>query len=133
VRSILEGKRVAVVDDSVVRGTTSRKLVGLLKRAGAREVHLRVASPPIVGPCYYGIDTPERRELIAANHTVPEIARFLNVESLGYLSEAGLRAAVRSPDDHCYACFTNRYPIPVPGEAVAEAAPRVQGTVPVVR
>ncbi len=125
VRPILEGKRVVVVDDSVVRGTTSHKLVQLLRRFGVREVHLRVASPPIVGPCFYGIDTPERSELIAARSSMEEIRRHLGVDSLGYLSEEGLRASVRAPGDHCYACFTGRYPVRLVDEDLrreAEAA-----------
>jgi len=122
VRPILEGKRVVVVDDSVVRGTTSRKLVRLLKRAGVKEVHLRVASPPVVGPCFYGIDTPQKAELIAATHSEDEIREYLGVESLGYLSEAGLRAAVASPDSHCYACFTDRYPVPLTDRELREAS-----------
>lgn len=120
VRTILEGKRVVVVDDSVVRGTTSRKLVKLLRRTGVREVHLRISSPPVVGPCYYGIDTPRRSELIAANHDLAEIRRYLGVESLGYLSEAGLRAAVKAPSEHCYACFTGKYPIPLTDKELLE-------------
>jgi len=122
VRPILEGKRVVVVDDSVVRGTTSRKLVRLLKRAGVREVHLRIASPPVVGSCYYGIDTPSREELIAATHPLDAIREYLGVESLGYLSQEGLRAAVATPDDHCYACFTGDYPIPLIDPELREAA-----------
>jgi amidophosphoribosyltransferase len=122
VQSLLRGKRVVVVDDSVVRGTTSRKLVALLRRAGASEVHLRVASPPVVGPCYYGIDTPQREELIAARRPVEEIRRWLGVESLGYLSEAGLRAVVARPRDMCYACFTNRYPVATEENPSATAA-----------
>jgi amidophosphoribosyltransferase len=125
VRPILEGKRVVVVDDSVVRGTTSHKLVRLLKRAGVKEVHLRIASPPIVGPCYYGIDTPERQELIAANSTLEEIQAYLGVASLGYLSEEGLRSAVKAPSEHCYACFTGRYPVRLVDETLRRA---VEGT-----
>jgi amidophosphoribosyltransferase len=113
VRSLLEGKRVAVVDDSVVRGTTSRKLVRLLKRAGVKEVHLRVASPPVVGSCFYGMDTPSREELIAATQPLEKIREYLGVESLGYLSQEGLRGSVSAPDEHCYACFTARYPVPL--------------------
>jgi amidophosphoribosyltransferase len=122
VRTILAGKRVVVVDDSIVRGTTSRKLVRLLKRAGVREVHLRISSPPVVAPCFYGIDTPRREELIGANHDLEEIRAYLGVESLGYLSEAGLRAAVRAPSEHCYACFTAKYPMPLVDEELREAA-----------
>ncbi len=121
VRPILEGKRVVVVDDSVVRGTTSYKLVKLLQRSGVKEVHFRVSSPPIVGPCYYGIDTPERGELIAASSTVEEIRKYLGVASLGYLSEAGLRNAVKAPSEHCYACFTGRYPVPLVDEGLRRA------------
>ncbi len=109
VRSVLEGKRVVVVDDSIVRGTTSRSLVAMLRGAGAGEIHLRVSSPPIGWSCYYGIDTPNRKELIASSHTVEEIRRYLHVDSLGYLSMEGLRSCVQRPDDHCYACFDGRY------------------------
>jgi len=109
VRRILEGKRVVVVDDSIVRGTTSRSLVAMLRAAGAREIHMRVSSPPIGWSCYYGIDTPNRKELIASSHTVDEIRRYLHVDSLGYLSMEGLRSCVSRPDDHCYACFDGKY------------------------
>ena len=115
VRSLLEGKRVAVVDDSIVRGTTSRKLIKLLRRGGAREVHFRVSSPPIQWPCYYGIDTPERRELIASSHTVEEIGKYLNVESLGYLSLEGLKAVQKQSGTFCFACFDGKYPVPFEG------------------
>ena len=111
VRRILDGKRVVVVDDSIVRGTTSRSLVAMLRGAGAREVHFRVSSPPIGWSCYYGIDTPNRRELIASSHTVEEIRRYLHVDSLGYLSMEGLRACVERPDGHCYACFNGDYSV----------------------
>jgi amidophosphoribosyltransferase len=123
VTPILKGKRVIVVDDSIVRGTTSRKLVKLLRRAGVKEVHFRVSSPPVVGPCFYGIDTPSREELIGANHTLEEIKSYLGVESLGYLSEAGLRAAVSAPSEHCYACFTGKYPIALLDEELRIAQP----------
>jgi len=113
VREILEGKRVAVVDDSIVRGTTSRKLVRLLRRAGAREVHFRVGSPPVTHPCFYGIDTPSRRELIGAQKSVEEIRDFLGVDSLGYLSLDGLLACESEPQHYCRACFTGRYPVRV--------------------
>jgi amidophosphoribosyltransferase len=111
VRSILEGKRVAVVDDSIVRGTTSRSLVAMLRGAGAKEVHFRVSSPPIGWSCYYGIDTPNRRELIASSHTVEQIRRYLHVDTLGYLSMDGLRSCVDRPDEHCYACFDGSYSV----------------------
>ena len=123
VTPILKGKRVVVVDDSIVRGTTSRKLVKLLRRAGVKEVHFRVSSPPVVGPCFYGIDTPSREELIGANHSLEEIKSYLGVESLGYLSEAGLRAAVSAPSEHCYACFTAKYPIALLDEELRIAQP----------
>jgi amidophosphoribosyltransferase len=118
VREVLAGRRVVVVDDSIVRGTTSRGLVEMVRRAGAREVHFRVASAPIVGPCYYGIDTPNREELIAAAHGVEEIRDYLGVDSLGYLSMSGmLRASAGDPERFCHACFSNEYPTPVPPDA----------------
>ncbi len=113
VRALLAGRRVAVVDDSIVRGTTSRKLVRLLRRAGAREIHLRVGSPPITHPCFYGIDTPRRGELIAATHDVDGIRRYLEVETLGYLSLEGMLACERDATRFCSACFNGRYPIPL--------------------
>ncbi|MCA3014721.1 MAG: amidophosphoribosyltransferase [Myxococcaceae bacterium] len=115
VRSTLEGKRVVVVDDSIVRGTTSRKIVKMLKDAGAREVHLRISSPPTSWPCYYGIDTPSRKELIAASHTVDEIARYVTADSLAYLSVQGLVTAAgdASGRSFCAACFTGKYPTPL--------------------
>jgi len=115
VREVLEGKRVVVVDDSLVRGTTSKGLVQMIRAAGAREVHFRVASPPITGPCYYGIDTPTKSELIASHHSTEEIRRHLGVETLGYLSLAGmLRAAGGDPSGFCHACFSGQYPTPLP-------------------
>ncbi|MBU8896265.1 amidophosphoribosyltransferase [Corallococcus sp. H22C18031201] len=111
VRSVLKGKRVVVVDDSIVRGTTSRKIVKMLKAAGAVEVHLRISSPPTQWPCYYGIDTPSRQELIASSHTTEEIARYVTADSLGYLSLEGLGAAVDDPtrSTFCTACFSGQY------------------------
>jgi amidophosphoribosyltransferase len=115
VREVLGGKSVVMVDDSIVRGTTTRGLVAMVRAAGAREVHLRVSSPPVTGPCYYGIDTPSREELIAAKLTVPEIARHLGVDSLGYLSLEGMLSAVPDgPDGFCHACFSGDYPTPPP-------------------
>ncbi|MCC6877049.1 MAG: amidophosphoribosyltransferase [Sandaracinaceae bacterium] len=112
VRSVLEGKRVAVVDDSIVRGTTSQKIVRMLREAGAREVHLRISSPPTRWPCFYGIDTPSRGELIASSHSTDEIARFVTSDSLGYLSVEGLHRAVGG-NQYCDACFSGDYPVPV--------------------
>jgi amidophosphoribosyltransferase len=115
VQSTLQGKRVVVVDDSIVRGTTSRKIVKMLRDAGAREVHLRIASPPTAWPCFYGIDTPSRKELIAASHSVEEIARYVTADSLGYLSLPGLHAAAGDPEgrSYCSACFSGKYPTPL--------------------
>jgi amidophosphoribosyltransferase len=111
VRCLLEGKRVILVDDSVVRGTTSRKIVRMVRQAGAREVHLRISCPPTISPCFYGVDTPSVAELIAANNTVEEIRRFVEADSLGYLSMGGLRHAVQDADHNfCYACYTGNYP-----------------------
>jgi amidophosphoribosyltransferase len=104
---------VVVVDDSIVRGSTMKKLVVMLKKAGAKEVHLRICSPPIQFPCFYGIDMPSRGELIASSKTVEEIRQFLGVQSLEYLSIEDLRSVVDGPDSFCYACFTGVYPIPL--------------------
>lgn len=109
--AILKGKRIVVVDDSVVRGTTSKKLIGLVRQAGAKEVHLRIASPPTTGPCYYGVDTPRRKQLIASSQTIEEIRRFVGADSLGYLKVEGLLASVKGEAKHyCAACFDGRYP-----------------------
>lgn len=117
VRELLEGKSVVMVDDSIVRGTTTRGLVAMVRSAGAREVHLRVSSPPITGPCYYGIDTPTREELIAAQLSIPEIAGRLGVDSLAYLSLEGMLAAVpRGPEGFCHACFSGDYATPPPAD-----------------
>jgi amidophosphoribosyltransferase len=110
---VIKGKRVVAVDDSIVRGTTCRKIIKLLRRAGAKEVHLRIASPPIRYPCFFGIDTPTRKELIAATHTLEEIRRYIRVDTLGYLSIEGMLKTVnRSRDEFCTACFDGNYPIP---------------------
>jgi amidophosphoribosyltransferase len=115
VREVLEGKSVVMVDDSIVRGTTTRGLVALIRAAGAKEVHMRVSSAPVTGPCYYGIDTPSREELIAANHTVDEIAKHIGVDTLGYLSLDGMLEAVPSgPHGFCHACFSGDYPTAPP-------------------
>jgi len=111
-REVLDGRRVVVVDDSIVRGTTSRKIVKMVRAAGAREVHVRISSPPIHWPCYYGIDTPTRKELIASSHRVEEIERYLGADSLGYLSLEGmLKATGSDPDQFCHACFTGQYQV----------------------
>ena len=111
VRNLLEGRRVILVDDSIVRGTTSRKIVRMVRSAGAREVHLRISCPPTVSPCFYGVDTPVPAELIAANHSVEEIRKFVEADSISYLSLAGLREAVSDFNhDFCYACYTGDYP-----------------------
>lgn len=116
VRAVVEGRRVVVVDDSLVRGTTSRKIVQMLRTAGAREVHLRISSPPTTHPCYYGIDTPTKSELIASLHSVEEIARYVTCDSLEYLTHEGMMRAVGAEEDgtgYCSACFTGAYPIPL--------------------
>ena len=112
VRYLLQGRRVVLVDDSIVRGTTSRKIVRMVRQAGAREVHVRISCPPTVSPCFYGVDTPTRSELIASNHDVEGIRRFIEADSLGYLSLASLRKAVDDDQRHeyCYACYTGDYP-----------------------
>jgi len=108
---VLRGRRVVLVDDSIVRGTTMRKLVKMVRAAGATEVHLRIASPPVAWPCFYGIDTPSRSELLAASRSVEEMGRSLDVDSLGYLSLDGLRACVEEPGSYCTACFDGQYPV----------------------
>ncbi|HSB62248.1 MAG TPA: amidophosphoribosyltransferase [Vicinamibacteria bacterium] len=113
VRSVLEGNRVVLIDDSIVRGTTSQKIVGMVRSAGAREVHVRISSPPTTGPCHYGIDTPLKSELIAARQSVEEIRRFIAADSLAYLSHEGLLAAVGDGRRYCTACFSGRYPVAV--------------------
>jgi amidophosphoribosyltransferase len=111
VRSLLEGKRVILVDDSIVRGTTSRKIVRMVRNAGAREVHLRISCPPTISPCFYGVDTPRQSELIAANHSLEEIRQFVEADSLAYLSLDALRRAVADErGQYCYACYTGKYP-----------------------
>ncbi len=120
VRKILEGKRVVVVDDSIVRGTTSKKIVKMIKESGAKEVHMRISSPKTIGPCFYGIDTPTRKELIASTHMVDEIKKYITADSLSYLSIEGLKSVVPNPEDYCYACFDNRYPISFPDEELTQ-------------
>src|SRR5437588_2064753 len=111
VRHLLQGKRVVLVDDSIVRGTTSRKIVRMVRQAGAREVHVRISCPPTISPCFYGVDTPTRSELIASNHNVEEIRKFTEADSVGYLSLGSLRKAVADENhEYCYACYTGDYP-----------------------
>jgi amidophosphoribosyltransferase len=115
VRSILDGKRVILVDDSIVRGTTSRKIVRMVRAAGAREVHVRISCPPTISPCFYGVDTPSKGELIAATHTIDEIRAFLEADSVGYLSLEGLMTAVGSArGSYCSSCYTGVYPVEIP-------------------
>lgn len=117
VRNILEGRRVVLIDDSIVRGTTSRKIVKMIKTAGAAEVHVRISCPPTISPCFYGIDTPRRADLIAATHTVEEVRKYIDADSLAYLSLEGLLQSVNSHRDrYCTSCYTGRYPVPFPRE-----------------
>lgn len=117
VRELLEGRSVVMVDDSIVRGTTTRGLVSLVRAAGAREVHMRVSSPPVISPCYYGIDTPRKEELIAATMDHDALTQHLGVDSLGYLSLEGMLSAVPTgPTGYCHACFSGKYPTAVPAE-----------------
>jgi len=115
VRGVVAGKRVVMVDDSIVRGTTSRRIVNMLREAGATEVHVRISSPPIMHPCFYGIDTPTKEELIASSHSIEEIRQMIGADSLAFLSEEGLLEAIGRPKDsplhgQCMACFTGTYP-----------------------
>ncbi len=115
VRSILEGKRVVLVDDSIVRGTTSRKIVRMVRSAGAKEVHMRISCPPTVSPCFYGVDTPRKSELIAATHTLEEIRKYVDADSVAYLSLDGLTGAVRGgQSSYCTSCYTGIYPVAFP-------------------
>lgn len=121
VKKLLEGKRVIVVDDSIVRGTTSKKIVKMLREGGgAREVHVRISSPPTIGPCFYGIDTPTRQELIASTHKIEEIRKYLTADSLSYLSLEGVKRIVHDSDSFCTACFDNNYPVSFPGEHIEQ-------------
>ena len=116
VRDLIEGRRVVLIDDSIVRGTTSQKLVKMMRDAGAREVHMRISCPPTIAPCYYGVDTPTREELIAAHQSVEEIRQYLGADSLGYLSLKGLLSAVGDPhqERYCTSCYTGNYPTSLP-------------------
>ena len=112
VRSLLEGKRIVLIDDSIVRGTTSRKIVRMVRNAGASEVHMRISCPPTISSCYYGVDTPSRKQLIAANKSIDEIRDYIGADSLAYLSLEGLKEACGEgdPTKYCTACYTGNYP-----------------------
>lgn len=120
VRSILQGKRVVLVDDSIVRGTTSRKIVKMIRAAGATEVHMRISCPPTISPCFYGVDTPRRADLIAATHTLEEIRRYIGADTLGYISVEGLLDSVGSGrGSYCTSCYTGKYPVAFPRDEAA--------------
>jgi amidophosphoribosyltransferase len=112
VRKLLEGKRVVLIDDSIIRGTTSRKIVRMIRNAGATEVHMRVSCPPTISPCFYGVDTPSKKELIAANQTIDEIRAYIGADSVAYLSLDGLKKACADGEKttYCTACYTGTYP-----------------------
>jgi amidophosphoribosyltransferase len=115
VKGLMNGKRVITVDDSIVRGTTSRKIIKMFRTAGAKEVHVRISSPPITHPCFFGIDTPQKKELIASSHTVKETQKYITANSLHYLSMEGLKHCVKgAAENFCFACFTGDYPVPFP-------------------
>ena len=114
IAEVLQGKKVVVVEDSIVRGTTSRSRIEELRRAGAKEVHMRISCPPIQSPCFYGIDFPSKKELIAAHKTVEEIQEFIEVDSLSYLSREGMLGVMKDSGDFCDACFTGEYPVRIP-------------------
>jgi len=121
VKGLMEGKRIVTVDDSIVRATTSRKINRMFRHAGTKEVHVRISSPPITHPCFFGIDTPKRSELIASSHTIKEIQKYINASSLNYLSLEGLKKCVEDEaEKFCYACFTGDYPLPFPMEVLEE-------------
>jgi amidophosphoribosyltransferase len=112
IRPLMEGKRVVVVDDSIVRGTTCKKIIGMIRNAGAKEVHMRISSPPTTHPCFYGIDTPTKEELIASNMTVEETAKYIGADSLSYLSKEGMLSHLgEEGKDYCTACFDGNYPV----------------------
>ena len=120
VRDVLKGKRVVVVDDSIVRGTTSKKIIKMIRNAGASEIHMRISSPPTMYPCYYGIDTPTRQELIASSHSIEEIRKYITADTLGYISLEGVKKVVDKPINYCVACFCGEYPVPFPGERMLQ-------------
>jgi amidophosphoribosyltransferase len=111
VRHLIENKRIVLIDDSIVRGTTSKKIVRMVREAGAKEIHVRISCPPTISPCYYGVDTPNKSELIAANMSIAEICQFIEADSLGYLSLAGMQEATGiSSNESCVACWNENYP-----------------------
>ncbi len=114
IRSVLEEKKIIIVEDSIVRGTTSRSRVAELRKAGAKEIHMRISCPPIISPCFYGIDFPDKKELIASSRTVKEIADFIEVDSLEYLSLEGMLSVMKDSRNFCHACFTGEYPVKIP-------------------
>jgi amidophosphoribosyltransferase len=121
VRDLLNGKRVVVVDDSIVRGTTSKKIIKMIREVGgAKEVHMRISSPPTIGPCFYGIDTPTRQELIASSHLVEEIRKYVTADSLAYMDIKGLWSIIPHPENYCAACFNNNYPIKFRKDSVSQ-------------
>src|SRR6187401_242808 len=120
VKSILQGRKVVLVDDSIVRGTTSRKIVKMVRSAGASEVHMRISCPPTISPCFYGVDTPRRSELIGATHTLEEIQKYIGADSLGYLSLEGMLSAVGpGRSSYCTSCYTGQYPVAFPRNEAA--------------
>ncbi|OGW40050.1 MAG: amidophosphoribosyltransferase [Nitrospirae bacterium GWD2_57_9] len=120
VKDALKGKRVVVVDDSIVRGTTSKKIIKMIRNAGATEIHMRISSPPTSYPCFYGIDTPTRQELIASTHSIEEIRKYITADTLGYISLDGIQKVVPHRMNYCAACFDGAYPVPFPGEMMQQ-------------
>jgi amidophosphoribosyltransferase len=120
VKDALKGKRVVVVDDSIVRGTTSKKIIKMIRNAGASEIHMRISSPPTTHPCFYGIDTPTRQELIASTHSVEEIRKYITADTIGYISMDGIQKIVPHRMNYCSACFDGEYPVPFPGEKMLQ-------------
>ena len=120
VKDALKGKRVIVVDDSIVRGTTSKKIIKMIRNAGAKEIHMRISSPPTSYPCFYGIDTPTRQELIASTHSIEEIRKYITADTIGYISLDGIQKVVPHRMNYCSACFDGEYPVPFPGERMLQ-------------
>ena len=118
VRHLIENKRIVLIDDSIVRGTTSKKIVRMVREAGAKEIHVRISCPPTISPCYYGVDTPNKSELIAANYSIEGIRDFIEADSLGYLSLEGMLSSTGlNPDESCVACWNEKYPTRITREA----------------